>query len=226
MTATALTAEQIRKLNSYDPVLSNIGQGIGLGTFINNLVTAVATAEAAIAALQGEGTADDLGEVQSVGPSGAASAAITGTTETATNFSTTRTIPANRIVPGSRIKTRASGIYTATTGSEVHTLALVIGTTSIYTSGNVDPATNDVFMFDIDVIVRANGDLFYMGWVLLQGAAGTGTAKAVTGTISSGLPDWTVANDVAIQIDRQGTATDSDSARLDGIVVDIYDAAA
>jgi hypothetical protein len=216
---TPLTTEQKRKLNSYDPTLSNIGVGVGLGDFLDSITTAVT-------ALETEGTSDDLGAVQSLGPTGAASTAITGATETATNFDTTRTIPANRIVPGSRIKVRAAGTATATTGTETYTLALVIGTTTVYVTGNIDAANSDVFVFDVDIIVRANGDLFAMGWVLTTGAIATGTAKALSATVSSGLPDWTTTNVVAIQIDRQGTATDSDSARLDAMCVDIYDAAA
>lgn len=226
MTA-ALTAEQRRRLESYDPTLSGIpGTGVGLADFIDNLVTDVTAVETALGLVEDEQEADDSGECHMAGATIAASTAITGATETAAQFSTKVAIAAGEVSGfGARIHIRAIGTHTATTGAETHTMALLIGTTVLYVSGNIDPADGDLFVFDVDVIYAAADRLVVMGW-FSSGVPGTGTAKVIGSVITSSLPDFTVANDVAVQIDRQGTATDSDSARLDGLVVDVFDVAA
>lgn len=214
MTLSHLTAEQARKLNSYDPTLSSIPQGAGIVAFLNGLVDGINTAQAAADAAAAEANAEG---VQLVGATALASTAITGTQEAATAFDQKVTVPANAIVAGSVLIIKAMGIYTATTGTETHTLALKIGAIVLNVTGNLDPANNDVFEYDVEVYVRANGDLAVTGW-FTSGPPLTGTSKAIGAIVTPG-PTLTVANDVTVEIDRQGTATDSDSARLDYLSV-------
>jgi len=151
----------------------------------------------------------------------AASTAITGETETDVAFDQTYTVPANTLKPGTRIRVRAQGIHTATTGTEDHTIALKLGSITIASAAAVDPANNDLFYFDAEIVCRtagATGTLVACG-SLAVGASGTG---ALVGFLkASTTVDTTAANILGVYIDRQGTATDSDSARLDVLTVDV-----
>lgn len=151
----------------------------------------------------------------------AASTAITGATETETNFDTNYTMPAATLKAGTRVRIRAQGIHTATTGSEDHTILLKLGSVTLASFAAVDPANNDVFYFDFEFVCRTAGA---SGTIVGCGTAGavtptTGTAKVVA--LASTTVDTTAANVVAVAIDRQSTATDSDSARLDYLTVDV-----
>lgn len=151
----------------------------------------------------------------------AASTAITGATETETAFDQAVSIPANLLEAGTVLRVRAQGIYTSTTGSETHSLIVKIGATTIVTLATIDPANSDIFYFDLLVQVRTAGEtgtLVATGTVLAQAQTAVGTAKPVF--LASTAIDTTVANSVAVYIDRQGTATDSDSARLDILTVE------
>lgn len=157
-----------------------------------------------------------------LGASVAASTAITGATETETAFDKNVVIPANVLEAGSIIKIRAQGIHTSTTSTETHTLAIKIGATTVYTVASVDPANNDIFVVDLHVAIRtigASGTCVASGFALAQGAHATGTMKGVF--LASTAIDTTVANTVAVYIDRQASATDGDSARLDFLSVEI-----
>lgn len=152
----------------------------------------------------------------------AASTAITGTQEAETAFDQAVSIPADMLEAGSVVRIRAQGIHTSTTGTETHTIALKIGATTIYTVASVDPANNDIWVIDVAVTIRtagASGTCVACGWALATGAHATGTAKAVY--LASTAIDTTVANSVAVYIDRQATATDGDSARLDSLIVEL-----
>lgn len=151
----------------------------------------------------------------------AASTAITGTQEADTAFDKSYTIPANTLKAGTRIRIRACGVHTATTGTETHTMALKIGSTTITSKASIDPANNDIFYFDIEVVIRtagANGTMVATG---VQAFGASGTAAAVAVLLASTAIDTTVTKNVAVYIDRQTTATDTDSARLDILAVDI-----
>lgn len=153
----------------------------------------------------------------------AASTAITGTQEADTPFDRNAVIKANRLKPGSRIRVRACGIHTATTGTETHTMALKIGTVAIASKASIDPANNDIFFFDFDIVVRTiggSGTIVATG-IMGFGASGSATINPVL--LNSTTLDTTTDNNVSVWIDRQSTATDSDSARLDVISVDIID---
>ncbi len=151
----------------------------------------------------------------------AASTAQTGADETDVAFDQTYTMPANTLKPGTRIRVRAQGIHTATTGSETHTIALKLGGVTIVSKAAVDPANNDLFYIDAEIVCRtdgASGTLVAAGAIAV-GASGTGALVAFLK--ASTAIDTTAANIIGVYIDRQGTATDSDSARLDLLTVDV-----
>ena len=151
----------------------------------------------------------------------AASTAITGATETDVAFDTSHTIPAGRLRVGSVIRVRAQGIHTATTGTEDHTIALKIGSTTIVSTAAVDPANDDIFYFDAVLVVRTVGS---SGTFVATGTHGVGVSGTVTAKAwfkASTAIDTTADQAVAVYIDRQAAATDSDSARLDVLVVEV-----
>lgn len=180
------------------------------------------TAVGAITTTDGiaSGTARRVGGVAYV--STAASTAITGTTETETLFSTQYSLPANSLSAGSVIRVRAQGIHTATTGSETHSIILKIGSVAVCTIAAVDPADNDIFWFDATIVCRTNGAT---GTIVAAGtamaAAATAAGDAAPFFLASTTLDTTGANIIGVAIDRQATATDSDSARLDVLVVEV-----
>lgn len=166
------------------------------------------------------GTARKVGGLASA--SVAASTAITGATETETNFSTTYTMPAGTLKVGTVVKIRAQGIHTATTGSETHSIILKLGTTALCTIALVDPADNDIFYFDFMLVCRtssATGTVVGCGVAMAAAATAAGDAAPVF--LASTTVDCTAAQIIAVAIDRQGTATDSDSARLDILAVEV-----
>ena len=151
----------------------------------------------------------------------AASTAITGATETDTAFSQSYTVPANTLKAGTRIRVRAQGIHTATTGTEDHTIALKLGSITIASKAAVDPADNDLFYFDAEIVCRTaggSGTLVACG-SLAVGASGAGALVGFL--LASTTIDTTAANILGVYIDRQATATDGDSARLDVLTVDV-----
>lgn len=172
-------------------------------------------------------TATEYGIGALVGASVAASTAITGATETETSFSTTVTVPAAVMQAGTVLHIKAQGTYTATTGSETHDLLLKLGTTTLVTKASVDPATGQFFAFDFWLTIRTAGSSGTMvGHGLSMGAGGNGSGTAVMDFLSSTAVDTTTAKVVSVAIDRQASATDSDSARLDQISVVAYNLAA
>ena len=162
-----------------------------------------------------------------VGASVAASTAITGATETETNFSTTVSVPANALQAGSVLHIVAMGKYTATTGAETHDLKLKIGSTAIVTISGINPANDDYFAFDVWVTVRTaggSGTMVAVGSAV--GAALAGTTAQATVALDSTTIDTTAAQTIAVAIDRQASATDGDSARLDVLTVTGFNLAA
>lgn len=159
----------------------------------------------------------------------AASTAITGATETSAAFSTASvTIPANYLRVGSVVRIRAQGICTATTGSETHIFEVKLGSVTLAATGNIDPATNDVFDAEFDFVVRAIGA---SGTVVGSGVVRSGPrataspavhylATGATST-STAAADFTAALALTFCVDRQSTSTDSDSMRLDRFEVSV-----
>jgi hypothetical protein len=153
----------------------------------------------------------------------AASTAIDGTQEALTSFDVTRIIKGGRLRVGSQIRIRAIGTHTATTGAETHDMNLILGSIVLASKTGIDPANNDIFMFDILVQVRtigASGTLVAMG-TMTFGALGVASPVAVLK--ASTAVDTTADLTAAVQIDRQAAAADTDSARLEILSVDIID---
>lgn len=171
-------------------------------------------------------SATEYGVGALIGASVAASTAITGATETETNFSTTATLPANAAQAGTVLHIVAMGKYTATTGAETHDLKLKIGSTAIATISSINPANDDYFVFDVWVTVRTaggSGTMVAVGSAMGAGASGTGTSVNVA--LDSTALDTTAAQTIAVAIDRQASATDGDSARLDILTVTAFNLA-
>lgn len=172
------------------------------------------------------GTERIVGGLAYVDPS--ASTAVTGATETATNFDNTYTLPAGSLKVGTVVRIRATGIYTATTGAETHTFAVMLGAVSLGVTGNIDPDDNDRWIIEFTFEVRSVGAT---GTVVGTGLCHSGTPGSATGVrhimatgsagTSTATVDTTAASVIAIAVDRQGTATDSDSMRMDTIHAEI-----
>lgn len=151
----------------------------------------------------------------------AASTAITGATETETVFDTNYTLPADSCAAGTVYRIRGQGIHTATTGAETHSILVKFGSVTLVTKATIDPANNEIFHFECLVVIRtigASGTLVGSG-TLGVGASGTGTTAI--NYLGSTAIDTTVANLIGAFIDRQTTATDGDSARLDVLVIEM-----
>lgn len=142
----------------------------------------------------------------------AASAAVTATT-TPTTYSSF-TIPANTLNIGDIIKVRAEGIVTAQNGTDTLTNILQLDSTTISTTGAIDPGTSDTFIFDAELVVRtigASGTLVGTGfWTM--GAPGTATAKQFI--LASTSIDTTASHTIGVQA-TWSTNNAGNSARLD-----------
>ncbi len=138
----------------------------------------------------------------------AASSSVLNTT-TETPFNKSITIPANRLKKGDVIRVRAQGIVSNQNSTDTLTIQLKIGGTtgtSIVSTGAVDPATNDIWYIEADLVIRtvgASGTFVATGLQAL-GVPGTVTAKPflkASSTIDTTLPQdlivsatWSVAN--------------------------------
>jgi hypothetical protein len=173
------------------------------------------------------GTARIVGGIAAVNP--AASTAITGATETQSDFSTgAYTIPANTLKVGTIVRVRARGLHTAATGTETHVLGVAIAGTAIASSGNIDPAANDWFDIEFEFVCRSvggSGTIVGTGRVLSGPRATAAPVMHMLGTgttsTSTVVVDTTAALALSVFIDRQAAATDGDSARLDSFAVEI-----
>lgn len=150
----------------------------------------------------------------------AASTAITGATETSTAFDQYYTVVANSPEAGSVIRGRAWGKHTAQTSTEDHTLALKLGSQAIFTSAAIDPGTNDYWMIEFEIVFRtvgASGTI--IGWASIRTGASAAAGTVIHHYLDSTSFDTTADAILAVYIDRQASATDSDSARQDCMVV-------
>jgi len=172
------------------------------------------------------GTARRVGGIAS--RSIAASTAQLGTVETRVVLDQTYTMPANTLKVGTILKIRALVFHTATTGSEVHTLAVAFDSTDLAVTGNLDPADNGCSVIEFTVICRAagaSGSVVGFGTCTngVRAAALTATHGLMTGTTGTSTQtiDTTAAIVVGIAIDRQASASDTDSCRLDFLSVEV-----
>jgi hypothetical protein len=149
----------------------------------------------------------------------AASTAITGETEAETAFDVSYSLPANSLTTGAVLRVVAQGIHTATTGAETHTMALKIGNNTIASKAGIDPANNDLWRFEAEIVCRtagASGTIVATGTVTV---GASGTANPVGFLLGSTVVDTTQAMTIGCYIDRQASANDADSARLDILTV-------
>jgi predicted RecA/RadA family phage recombinase len=150
----------------------------------------------------------------------ASTAHANSTTETLLdkNFS----IPAGTLKAGDILKIRACGIATATNSTDTLTAVLYLGGLAgiaLATTGAVDVANNDVFFFDVTVVVRtagASGTLVATG-VQALGVPGTVTAKPFL--LGSTTVDTTAALVVGVGADWS-VANSGNSCRLDVLTVE------
>ena len=150
----------------------------------------------------------------------AASSAITGAQESSTAFDKYYTVLANAPEAGSVLRGRAWGKYTACAGGETHTLALKIGSVAVFTSANITPTANDYWEIEFEIVFRtvgASGTMVARAFMRNGASAAAGTPLYYY--LDSTSIDTTADNILAVYMDRQGTATDSDSARQDSMVV-------
>lgn len=157
-----------------------------------------------------------------------ASTAVTGATEVITNFDNTYTLPANTLKVGTKVRMRAVGHHTATTGSETLLFTVRAGTTALAVTGNIDPVANDMWEIDFEFDVRAIGS---SGQVVGMGVARSGTRGGTTmvqhllGTGSAAAShtaiDTTAAQVLAIAVTHQSSATDANSVRMDSFTVEV-----
>jgi hypothetical protein len=165
---------------------------------------------------------DDIGLMGPAYVSTAPSTAITGATESKTAFSAKYTIPANTLKVGSVVHVIGWGIHTATTGAETSDLSLEFGAVSVTSDTGVDPSNSEIFAYEAWITVRAVGGVG-VGEIVGYGRkriGAVGTAE-VPFILALSAIDTTIANDVAIYIDRQAAATDGDSAAVQQFVVEI-----
>lgn len=152
----------------------------------------------------------------------AASTAITGATETSTAFDSSVSLAANVLKAGSVIRFSAWGKVTAATGAETHTLSYQVGSVAIATTGNLDPNANDYFHIMGEVTVRTAGASgTCVGWVRITSGASAASGTPLMYFLDSTTIDTTAANVCAVYLDRQGSATDGDSMRLDHHFVEV-----
>lgn len=145
----------------------------------------------------------------------AASSAITGATETEANFDSNYTIPADTLKAGTVISYDFQGIHTATTGNETHDILVKLGGTTIASKSTIDPADNDIFAGHCTITIRTAGAGGTMVALCSMGFGASGSTSPQHYYLASTAVNTTVTNVAAIAIDRQGAATDGDSARLD-----------
>lgn len=149
----------------------------------------------------------------------AASNAITNTT-TETAFNRSVTIPAGRLKKGDVIRVRGQGIVTNQNATDTLTVQLKFGGAAgvqIATTGAVDPATNDLFYMEADLVVRTVG---VGGTIVATGLQALGTPGTVTGKPflkASTVVDTTITQDVVI------TATWSAANAANVVRLDVFD---
>lgn len=155
-----------------------------------------------------------------------ASTAQLGTVETRVVLDQSYTLPANSLKVGTVIEIEALVFHTSTTGSETHTLAVAMNATDLAVTGNLDPADNGASRIRFVVVVRSVGvSGTVVGWGTCdngtRAAALTATHGLMTGTTSTSTQviDTTIDQVIGIAIDRQASAGDTDSCRLDALVV-------
>jgi len=152
----------------------------------------------------------------------AASSSVLNTT-TETPFNKSVTIPANRLKKGDVIRVRAQGIVSNQNATDTLTIQLKIGGTAgvqVATTGAVDPATNDIWYIEADLVIRTvgAGGTFVAAGLQALGTPGTVTAKPFLKASSS--IDTTITQDLIVSA-TWSAASASDVVRLDVLDVEL-----
>jgi len=127
----------------------------------------------------------------------AASAAVT-TTAVATKFDKSYTFPVNSLYAGDVIRVVAEAIATATNSTDTLTLELMIGSTVIASTGAIDVANNDSFLFQSDITIRTSGASgTLVATTNVNTATGNATFKSII--LGSTAIDTTATQQVAVR---------------------------
>ncbi len=148
----------------------------------------------------------------------AASTAVSNTT-TETLFSTSYTLPANCLKPGSLIRLRWQGIATSTNSTDTLTIKAYIGGTSgtlLFTHAATDVANDNVFQGEYELIIRtigSSGTMVGCGWGKSVPAA-EGTATFKDDILASTTINTTTSKVIGVSA-QWSVASASNSCRLD-----------
>lgn len=192
----------------------------------DEVLVRVAAGAAAVLA-QADLVSDGAGGVQALpaGASGntlyesnAASSTISNTV-TPTAFSLTATIPANSLQVGETLVIRGQGIFTNTNSTDTCAIAVLIGATTILTIPALDVATNDVFRYEITLVVRSiSTTTCTLAGTATYNIGVPGTATDKSAAIASFTINSTIANVVSTQA-TWSVASASDVVRMDTFIV-------
>lgn len=151
----------------------------------------------------------------------AAGALTTPVTTAETDYALPQfTIPANSLQAGDVIHIRAEGIFTTTTSTDTVIIKLYLGATAIVTTTAIDVANNDIFVIDIDIVVRTVGA---SGTMVVSGSYAVGTPGEATTVVEKMTPwflastalDTTAAKTVKLSQTWSGNAGSTAVSRLD-----------
>ena len=152
----------------------------------------------------------------------AASSALTNTVTETTLASVT--LDGKRLRAGDVIRVRAQGIATATNSTDTLTLKLYAATEVVYATAALDVANSDVWLIDMDIVVRIAGA---SGHLAGAGQAAFGAAATTLKSIILADAAEDVSGDVVVKITGTwSVASSSNSCRNDVFNVTVLPAAA
>lgn len=141
-----------------------------------------------------------------------ASSAVTNTVAETTVA--TYTFPANTLKAGETIEFEACGIATATNATDTLTMLVKLGSTTVYNSGALDVANNDVFYSKGSIVVRTVGASGTMVACGVGNIGVEGTVSAEPFLMDSATLDTTADKALTVTL-TWSVASASNSARLD-----------
>lgn len=146
--------------------------------------------------------------------------ALVQNTDVATSFGGV-SLPAGALTVGTLIRVTAVGAITNQNATDTFGVKLRLGATDLVVISPRDPATNDVFHIQADILVRvagASGSLRTVGHSLFTAPASYGTNEVVSLTGTS--VDTTVANTLFVE-GTWSVANANNIARLDVLSIEI-----
>lgn len=156
----------------------------------------------------------------------AASNTVTNTTVETAFSNSTYTIPANSLQAGDVIRIRGQGLVVGAANTDTITIKVKLGSTAILTSPAPDTVTNDIFVFDTDLIIRTIGA---SGTFVAGGTASIQTPSAAAGAADITAPSFvgstaintTTTNAITVTV-TWSVADTADQARLDVLTIELY----